>query len=152
MEDQKEIISTINNLIETLKDGQKGFKEAADAVSDSQLKSLFTEYSQQRARFATELQTEARTFGEAEPETGGSAAGAMHRGWINLKSAITSNDESAVLAECERGEDSAVEAFEKAMRSDLPAPVRGVVSRQYTEIKSAHDRVKNLRDSARKAA
>src|SRR5436309_12398037 len=84
MADQKEIISTINNLIETLKDGQKGFNEAADAVSDPQLKSLFTEYSEQRARFASELQTQARSVGEAEPETGGSAAGAMHRGWINL--------------------------------------------------------------------
>ena len=67
MADEKEIISTINNLIETLKDGQKGFKEAADAVSDPQLNSLFTEYSQQRSRFATELQAQARSIGEAEP-------------------------------------------------------------------------------------
>ena len=66
----------MNELIETLKDGQKGFKEAADAVSDPQLKSLFTGYSQQRARFASELQVQARSKGEPEPETGGSAAGA----------------------------------------------------------------------------
>ena len=152
MTDQKEIISTINNLIETLKDGQKGFKEAAEAVSDPQLKSLFTEYSQQRARFAGELQTQARSAGEAEPETDGSAAGAMHRGWINLKSAITSKDEKAILAECERGEDSAVQAFEKAMRDELPSSVRDIVSRQFSEIKSAHDRIRNLRDAAKKAA
>ena len=152
MADQKEITSTINNLIETLKDGQKGFKEAADAVNDPQLKSLFTAYSQQRARFASELQTQARSVGEPEPETGGSAAGAMHRGWINLKSAITSQDESAILAECERGEDSAVQEFEKAMRNDLPSPVRDIVSRQYSEIKSAHDRIKTLRDASKKAA
>jgi len=152
MADEKEIISTINNLIETLKDGQKGFKEAADAVSDPQLKSLFTGYSQQRARFASDLQTQARSVGEPEAETGGSAAGAMHRGWINLKSAITSQEESAILAECERGEDSAVREFEKAMRNDLPSPVRDIVSRQYSEIKSAHDRIKTLRDASKKAA
>ena len=152
MTEQKEIISTINNLIETLKDGQKGFKEAAEAVSDPQLKSLFTEYSQQRARFAGELQTQARSAGEAEPETDGSAAGAMHRGWINLKSAITSKDEKAILAECERGEDSAVQAFEKAMRDELPSSVRDIVSRQFSEIKSAHDRIRNLRDAAKKTA
>jgi uncharacterized protein (TIGR02284 family) len=151
MADQKEIISTINNLIETLKDGQKGFKEAADAVNDPQLKSLFTGYSEQRSRFASELQAQARSVGEAEPETGGSAAGAMHRGWINLKSAITSKDESAILAECERGEDAAVQAFEKAMRNDFPSPVRDIVSRQYSEIKTAHDRIKDLRDAAKKA-
>ena len=151
MTDQEETISTINNLIETLKDGQKGFKEAADAVSAPQLKSLFTEYSQQRARFAGELQTQARSAGETEPETGGSAAGAMHRGWINLKSAITSKDESAILAECERGEDSAVQAFEKAMGNGLPPTVSAIVSRQYSEIKSAHDRIRNLRDAAKNA-
>jgi uncharacterized protein (TIGR02284 family) len=76
----------------------------------------------------------------------------MHRGWIDLKSAITSQDESAILAECERGEDSAVQEFEKAMRNDLPPPVRDIVSRQYSEIKSAHDRIKTLRDAAKKAA
>ena len=151
MANQKEIISTINELIETLKDGQKGFKEAADAVNDPQLKSLFTGYSAQRSRFARELQAQVTSIGEAEPETGGSAAGAMHRGWINLKSAITSQDESAILAECERGEYSAVQEFEKAMRNDLPSPVRDIVSRQYSEIKSAHDRIKNLRDAAKKA-
>jgi uncharacterized protein (TIGR02284 family) len=152
MANQKEIISTINNLIETLKDGQKGFTEAADAVDDPQLKSLFTGYSEQRFRFASELQAQVKSLGEPEPETGGSAAGAMHRGWINLKSAITSKEESAILAECERGEDAAVQAFEKAMRDDLTSAVRDIVSRQYSEIKSAHDRIKTLRDAAKKAA
>ena len=80
------------------------------------------------------------------------AAGAMHRGWINLKSAITSKDQSAILAECERGEDSAVQEFEKAMRENLPSALRDIVSRQYSEIKSAHDRIKHLRDAAKKAA
>ena len=52
MSQQKEIISTINDLIETLKDGQKGFREASEAVKDTQLKSLFSEFSLQRAKFA----------------------------------------------------------------------------------------------------
>lgn len=152
MTNQKEIISTINDLIETLKDGQKGFKEAADAVGNPELKSLFAEYSQQRSRFASALQMQAKSFGESEPETGGSTAGAMHRGWINLKSAITSKEESAILAECERGEDSAVQAFEKAMRANLPLSLRDVVSRQFSQIKTAHDQIRTLRDTAKKAA
>jgi len=152
MTNQKEIISTINDLIETLEDGQKGFKEAADAVSNPQLKSLFVGYSQQRSRFAGELQMQAKSFGESEPETDGSTAGAMHRGWINLKSAITSKEESAILSECERGEDAAVQAFEKAMRTDLPLSLRDIISRQFSQIKTAHDQIKTLRDTAKKAA
>jgi uncharacterized protein (TIGR02284 family) len=149
MAQQKEIISTINSLIETLKDGEEGFKQAAEAVKDSNLKSLFYEFSQQRARFATELQSQAMNLGETEPEESSSATGAMHRAWINLKSAVTSGDDHAILAECERGEDSAVKEYEDALKADLPAPLDDIVSREYAEVKSAHDRIKGLRDAAK---
>src|SRR6266513_2627444 len=135
MKDQNKII---DDLIETLKDGQEGFKQAAEGVKDPQLKSLFDEYSRQRANVAMELQGEARSMGESEPETSGSAAGALHRGWINLKSALTRGDDHAILAECERGEDSAVEEFQKALNNGLSAPVQEIVSRQYVQIKEAH--------------
>ena len=147
MAQQKEIISTVNGLIETLKDGQEGFKQAAEAVKDSELKSLFNEYSLQRSRFAGELQSQAINLGESKPEDSSSAAGAMHRAWINLKSAVTSGDDHAILAECERGEDSAVNEYKKAMEEDLSSPIRETVSRQYSEVKSAHDRIKSLRDA-----
>jgi uncharacterized protein (TIGR02284 family) len=150
MSQQKEIISTINDLIETLKDGQEGFKQAAEAVKDSQLKSLFSEYSLQRSKFAGELQNEAISLGDHNPEDGGSTSGAMHRTWINLKAAITSGDDHAVLAECERGEDSAVAEYKKAMEDeDLSAPVRETISRQFTDVKNAHDRIKALRDATK---
>src|SRR5258708_35202271 len=151
MAQQKEVISTINGLIETLKDGEKGFKEAAEAVKDPQLKSLFQEYAQQRSRFATELQTQARNLGESDPEKTSSTAGAMHRAWINLKSAVTSGDDKAILSECERGEDSAVHEYQEAMQDGLTGPAREIAARQFTEIKSAHDRVKQLRDATKKS-
>jgi uncharacterized protein (TIGR02284 family) len=147
MAQQKETISTLNSLIETLKDGQEGFKQAAKGVADSQLKSLFNEYSRQRSRFASELQNQVETLGESKPEESSSAAGALHRAWINLKSAVTSGDDHAILAECERGEDSAVKEYEKAMKEDLSPSLRDIVSGQYSHVKSAHDRIRNLRDT-----
>jgi len=150
MAQQKEAISTINSLIETLKDGEKGFKEASEAVNDPQLKSLFAQYSEQRHRFASELQTEARSLGESKPEKSSSAAGAMHRAWIDLKSAVTSGDEGAILSECERGEDSAVKEYKDAIQDGLTGAAREIVSRQFVEIKSAHDRVRQLRDAAKR--
>jgi uncharacterized protein (TIGR02284 family) len=150
MAQQKETISTINSLIETLKDGQEGFRQAAEAVADPQLKSLFSEYSLQRSRFAGELQSEAIGLGESKPEDTSSTAGALHRTWINLKSAITSRDDHAILAECERGEDSAIKEYREAMeKEELSSPVRDIVSRQYTQVKSAHDRIKQLRDATK---
>ena len=148
MAQQKETISTINDLLETLKDGQEGFRQAAEAVEDPELKSLFNEYSLQRARFAGELQSDAIGLGESNPEKRSSAAGAMHRAWIDLKSAITKHDDHAILAECERGEDSAIKEYQTAMEEEeLAAPVREVISRQYAEVKRAHDRIKQLRDA-----
>ena len=98
-----------------------------------------------------DLQSHARSLGEPEPETSSSATGALHRSWINLKSALTRGDDHAILAECERGEDSAVEEYKKAIDDNLSAQLREIVSRQYTEIKKAHDRIRNLRDAAKKS-
>jgi uncharacterized protein (TIGR02284 family) len=148
MAQQKETISTINDLIETLKDGQEGFRQAAEAVQSPELKSLFNEFSMQRSRFAGELQSQAVALGESKPEDSSSAAGAMHRAWIDLKSAIAKRDDHAILAECERGEDSAVKEYKEAMEEEnVAAPVREIISRQYAEVQSAHDRIKELRDT-----
>lgn len=139
-------ISTLNNLIETLNDGQEGFRSAAEDIQSADLKSLFTKYSLQRAQFAGELKELVLTMGDTPPDSG-SVAGAMHRGWIDLKAALMSKDEHAILAECERGEDVAVAAYRKALEEDMPSHVRSVVQRQATDVNAAHDKVRNLRDS-----
>ena len=141
-----DVISTLNELIETCKDGQEGFRQAAEGVERSDLKSLFFEFSQQRAHFAGELQNLVQQLG-GDPETSGSTAGALHRSWINIKSAVTGRDEAAILNECERGEDSAKETYKDALKANLPANVLDVVQNQYGSIKMAHDRVKALRNA-----
>src|SRR5215207_7252280 len=141
--DNDDIISTLNNLIETCKDGQDGFRSAAGGVRNGELKTLFHTYSQQRAQFAAELQGEVRRLG-GDPEKTGSTAAALHRGWINIKSAVTGEDEGAIIAECERGEDSAVRNYEEALRQDLPSDVRSIIERQFRQVKEAHDRIRSL--------
>src|SRR6478609_10263650 len=99
----KSISSVLNGLIETLKDGQHGFRTAADDVKNPSLKSLFDELSMERGRFIAELDHLVRSIGE-DVEQAGSVAGVMHRAWINLKSALSSGSEHSILSECERGE------------------------------------------------
>ena len=140
-------ISTLNNLIETCKDGQEGFQQAAEGVERSDLKSIFYEFSQQRSKFVGELQGLVRELG-GDPETSSSIAGAIHRGWINIKSAVTGRDDTAILNECERGEDVAKNAYKEALQANLPANVSEVIQRQASAVQSAHDQIKALRDSA----
>jgi uncharacterized protein (TIGR02284 family) len=144
MADNDKAISCLNNLIETCKDGENGFKTAADGVGRADLKTLFNTFAQQRAQFAAELQNEVRRIG-GDAEKTGSVAASLHRGWIDLKSAVTGKDDNAILAECERGEDSAVKNYEEAARDEnLPANLREIVQRQYAAVKESHDRVRSL--------
>jgi uncharacterized protein (TIGR02284 family) len=138
-----EVSSTLNQLIETCKDGETGFRVAAEGVDDPNLQHLFESYSQQRSEFAAELQLEVHRLAQ-DPVDHGHAAAAFHRGWINIKAAVTGHNEGAIISECERGEDLAVQAYEQALRSSLTGDLRGVIERQFLKIKAAHDQVRSL--------
>lgn len=139
-------LSTLNDLVEICKDGQLGFRTAAGDAKDAELARIFTEFTAQRTTFVGELQDQIRALG-GDPEKGGSVSGALHRGWIDMKSAIASNEPHAVLSECERGEDAAVKAYREALEENLDPITRGIISRQYASVRAAHDRIKQLRDS-----
>jgi uncharacterized protein (TIGR02284 family) len=145
-----EVISTLNDLIETSKDGEEGFRTCAEDIGDPQLKTLFSNRAQSCAMAATELQQLVRTYG-GDPETSSGLGGALHRRWVDIKSAIMGHDDTAVLKECERGEDVAVASYRKALEKNLPVDVRAVVERQYQGVLQNHDQVKRLRDQYRAA-
>jgi uncharacterized protein (TIGR02284 family) len=148
-----QVISTLNRLIHTNKDAEQGFQTGAEGLKDSQLKSQFEEFSHQRMRFATELQEEVQRLG-GKPATGGDVAGALHRGWMNIRSLVQAGDAAAILSEAERGEDRAKEHYEDALKQELPANVQALLERQYRQVLETHDSVRASRDAAkaRKAA
>lgn len=144
--DNNEVISILNSLIKTSKDGEEGFSISAENVTDPELKRIFTDRARRCAEGARELQERVQHLG-GDPSDSGSASGALHRAWTDVKSSITGRDEKAILNEVERGEDVAVESYERALKEDLPPDIRALVERQYQGVKENHDRVKQLRDS-----
>ena len=141
--------AVLEDLIETLEDGRKGFEQAAERIADSDEPAMaidLRQFSQQRAEFSVELRNLAGRHG-VEIDEEGSMAGALHRGWLSLKDALTGDDPRAVLAAAESGEDHAVSEFEDALAEDLPADVRSVIERQAREVRTVHDKVKALRDA-----
>jgi uncharacterized protein (TIGR02284 family) len=137
------VTSILNGLIQTLKDGENGFRTAAEGLQDPQVKSLFQQYSRQRADMAREIQSEVRRLG-GDPEVAGTFAGAAHRGWINITSIVSGKDDGSIIAEAERGEDAAKRAYEEALRAPLAAQTLALVREQSMKIHDAHDRVRSL--------
>ncbi|MEO7345354.1 MAG: PA2169 family four-helix-bundle protein [Methylotenera sp.] len=142
-----ETISTLNSLIEISKDGEEGFRKAAESVNDPQLKTFFLDRSKEVKESVFELQELVRDLG-GKPAESTSIGGYLHRRWIDLKTAILSNDNLAVLNEVERGEDTALNAYVDAANKELPPQVVLVVLRQLTGARRNHDQVKQLREAA----
>jgi uncharacterized protein (TIGR02284 family) len=151
MSTQQDVISTLNNLIDTSKNGEMGFHAAAELAKSADLKVLLEDYSRECARAAHELQECVRSAG-GPPDQSGTMAGAAHRSWMNLKAMAASNDDKAVLEECERGEDHAKAVYAKALKAELPPQIREVVQRQFDGTVRHHDRIRELRDSYSAAA
>lgn len=145
-----EILDIIQNLIETCRDGQNGYRDAAEHVKDADVRRFFNEQSLQRATFAGELEDIARQLGESDVDRSGSTAAAMHRAWIDFKANVGMGDDG-VIAAAETGEDAAKKAYEDALKEDLPADVRSTIERQAQSVIRAHNRVRDIRDR-RKAA
>ena len=144
----KDVVEVLNDLLETSRDGEYGFRACAEEVDTPQLKEVFQNRSADCAKAAGELVQLIRRFG-GSPDDGGTVTGAMHRGWVHVKGSVGANSALSMLEECERGEDAAVARYRKALKSDLPADVRAVIQQQSEGAKRNHDQIKQLRDQMR---
>lgn len=143
MAETTNLVDTLNDLIETAKDGADGYTAASEDVTDPALKTLFARLASERRGFVGELQGLVASLGGA-PRESGSVLAAAHRGWINLKSAVATRDDVAILAECQRGDENAVAHYDRAVGMAMPPEVSTVVQRQAAAVREAYGRVKGL--------
>lgn len=142
--DDATILSTLSS---TLTDSINGYRESAEHAEASHLKQLFNDMAQERSEVAGELRAEVTRLG-GEPDTSGSTAGHLHQRFLDLKTALTGNDDKAIVNEVERGEDYLKEKFETALASDdLNPESRTVVERVFQSVRNGHDRVSALKHS-----
>lgn len=145
------IVNLLNNLIETSKNGEKGFQAAAEDTKSAELKALFQRRAVDCGSGAAELQAVVTQLG-GKPEDSGTIAGAVHRGWMNLKQAVAGREDLAILEECERGEDVAKKNYADALKETLPENVRAVVQKQYDGVLRNHDQIRDLRNRHRQTS
>jgi uncharacterized protein (TIGR02284 family) len=148
--DNDDVIATLNDLLESCRDGEYGFRECAGHTTAQDIKTLMLRHADECRDAGAELQGLIRQSG-GEPDEGGSMSGALHRGWVSVRGTLTGYSDEGMLEECERGEDGAVARYRKALKEDLPAAVRAVVERQAQGAQRNHDQVKALRDAVKTA-
>jgi len=146
--DPDDTIETLNQLIETSKDGEYGFLSSAEYVRSPEVRELFARRADECRKATQELQTlVVRLGGRAEDD--GSASGTVHRGWMAIKDTLSGYSDRAILEETERGEDSALSSYRKALEKPLTPEVRHVVEQQLQGVRRNHAQVRALRDQAR---
>ncbi len=144
-------VKVAKDLVETLKDGQKGFAASAEKLTDSERPEwagTMRRFEQQRATFAQEIVGLGHEYGDDVDESG-SALAAAHRGWLSLKDALTGDKPSGVLDAAVSGDNHTVSEYEKALQEDdLSDGFRAVIQRQHGEIVAARDEVKGLQTAS----
>ena len=145
----KEMETVLLDLIKTLEDSQKGFADIGDHLKDISLKRFFLAESLKRANFRAELENELHRAGMADVSESGSAAGAMHRAWVDLKANLGGGDHT-LLESAEQGEDDAKKTYKEALEQELPLPIRQLLTEQQAHILTSHDYVRNHRDALAK--
>ncbi|QMW00300.1 ferritin-like domain-containing protein [Spirosoma foliorum] len=139
-----EILDQLSQLLTLSHDAEKGYQEAAENVDDNDLKILLQTQSRQRAEFAQELDREIRALG-GEPDEGTSLTADLHRAWINIKSAFSTNDDKAVVQECHRGDQEALNTYNSVLQeTDLAASTRELLLQQKHSIDSANSTMARL--------
>jgi uncharacterized protein (TIGR02284 family) len=142
-----QVIETLNDLLENSRDGELGFKEAAQHSRTADLKALLDRRAAHCRAAAEELQAQIARLG-GKPDERGTVSGAAHRVWLNIRSLFGGASDETILSECERGEDAAVARYRKALKQNLPADIHALVLRQFEGAQRNHDMIKALRDRA----
>ncbi|MEY2617319.1 MAG: hypothetical protein RL522_321 [Pseudomonadota bacterium] len=140
---REDVVNVLQDLVECCKDGEYGFQSCAENAQREDLKAVFTQRMQDCQRGARELQEQILSLG-GEAKDSGSALGAIHRGWVSVKTTLATYDDKATLQEAERGEDNALARYRKALQKPLPQSIRNLVERQFQGVQRHRDQIKLL--------
>jgi uncharacterized protein (TIGR02284 family) len=136
-------ISNLNSLIETCRNSELGFAEAARLIDDSRIQTVLEGYAHERAGFVKALQAEVKKLG-GTPAESGTVGAALHLGWMDLKSAVTLGSPGAILSACETGEDSVWTHYKHVIDSDISGESRAIVNKQWEKVKEAIAHLQHL--------
>ena len=135
-------IDTLNDLIEITRDSATFYSDAAKAVPNPALKSLFGEMASSKQGLVGAMSREVRSEG-AKPATTGTVRGA----WDKLYGEVRTQFGDAnygYVSQLESSEDRLMKAFHEVVADkDVPAAVKETVSSYLPTIRSHHDMMRD---------
>ncbi|MES3002997.1 MAG: PA2169 family four-helix-bundle protein [Pseudomonadota bacterium] len=143
-------IATLNDLLQNARDGETGFREAAENARTHTLATLFERCAASCGRAAAQLEEQIVQRGGEVAESG-SVLVAAHRVRVQLRGFFGGASDEKMLEECERGEDVALARLRQALAEDLPADLHAMVLHQYEVAQRNHDMVRTMLGRARAA-
>ena len=149
MEDNQNVIDTLNDLIKINNDRIEGYEKAIkDSLPDTSNDILFNEMIAQSNSLRQELIEEVRHIGGESATDDTTNSGKLYRFWMDVKSAFTGKSETSILELCEFGEDAAQKAYKEALAeaADMSDGTRSLIMMQKDELKESHDLIKAKRD------
>ncbi len=137
-------IVTLSELLAVARDGENGFATCAEYARREPLRQVFRSRARRHAVVAAQLRGLIGQLG-GDPAIRGRIMSTTRRGWASLPATLTQITDDALVDECERGEDHALEVYRNALDDHLPEFVRRVVLRQFEELMTDHDEICVLR-------
>ena len=137
-------IDALKELITARRDAEQGLLICAERVRDSRRRELVLSYLHDCVQALQELQSLVRLLG-GDPELLPGNSAAAHRRWVDLRAALACDEDGVILDECERGASRALEVYRNALDDPLPSLVRAIVLRQFEDVMTNHDQIRDLR-------
>jgi uncharacterized protein (TIGR02284 family) len=141
----EKVESALTDLVESLRADQEGYQEFGARLHDPRAKRLFFEETQRRAEYAAELENELHRMGVHDVKAGVSRAAMLRHFWGEVQAHLA-GDQKALLSAAEKSDDKAEKAYAKALKQELPLPLREMLDRQLAHIQRSHDQVRALHD------
>lgn len=138
-------IDILNSLITTTIDSAAGFERSSEDADAGRFAQFFREFGAERRQVVARLQDYVRALGGTANDDGSLKAD-LHRRWVDLRATFSSQDDSAIIAEVERGEDYLKAKYDEALADTELAPNTSAVIREaYQSVRAGHDTASALK-------
>ncbi len=145
--DIEKIEDQLKDLVTKNEDAIKGFEKAAKNAKEVGIKTYFEKKVVERMQFLRQLRAAATDLDLGSIEIDGSATGAAHRTWMDVKAFFTGDNDEAMLEEAVRGDKSAMDDYDKAIAETMvPHRIREIIKAQREKLQKDLETTEILED------